>query len=99
MSDKTVRFLDTGGAAARYDDRHIAQLTQLAAIAAQKPDRTHATRARGFRGPGDVAGVAGSRNTNQAITFPTEPHDLAIEDIIEAVVIGDARQSRGIVRQ
>ena len=99
MRDGEMDLLDDRRVVAGRDQEMIAGRCHCRALGAGEADGDQAVLARGSQRGEDVRRAAGGRQRQQHVAAAAEALDLAGEHLLEAVVVGDRGQRRGVGRQ
>ena len=96
MAHKDMSLLNPSSVGRRHDDTGITNLSQAASTMAGEANGRDVHPACGFHGADHVFGVPRGRDGQQAVSRSAKACELAGENLIEFVVVGDAGQRRGV---
>lgn len=92
-------LLDSCGVVARYNQRQVAQVAEQSAISSEQSDPSDVQFLCRLERLNDIGGVARRGDADQAIPGFAERADLSRKHLIEAVVVADAGECRGVSGQ
>ncbi len=91
-----VGFLDVHGGVGWDDDVDVGEFLHDAAVVAGVGDGVEAEGAGDFEGLDAVFGVAGGGDGEEDVAGLAEGFDLALEDVVEGVVVADGGEDTGV---